>query len=140
VVNATARLLYPRTRRTGCWVGQRSGQEGCGKSRQHRDAIPKPSGSKRVAKPTEPCRPTKHITTLRSRCATCVTCGYGSDITLMQGQCRSLNHLTWLPARRDFRALFEHVCALYRTDATEAPTHRYRYRYRYRPCVSNCTV
>jgi len=44
VVNATARLLYPRhrpgTHCIGGWVGPRAGLDGCGKSRPHRDSIP----------------------------------------------------------------------------------------------------
>jgi hypothetical protein len=47
VVNATPRPLYPRERPAthciGGWVGPRTGLDGCGKSRLHRDSIPGPS-------------------------------------------------------------------------------------------------
>ena len=33
----------PGTHCTGVWVGPRSGLDGCGKSRPHRDSIPRPS-------------------------------------------------------------------------------------------------
>jgi len=35
---------------TGGWVGPRAGLDGCGKSRHHRDSIPRPSSPQRVAK------------------------------------------------------------------------------------------
>ena len=58
VVNATTRPLYPQERPgshcTGDWVGPMAGLDGCGKSRQpHRDSIPTPSSSQRLAIPTE---------------------------------------------------------------------------------------
>ena len=57
VVNATPRPLYSRERPgTHCIGGQeghRAGLDGCGKSRPHRDSIPGPSSSQRVAIPTE---------------------------------------------------------------------------------------
>jgi hypothetical protein len=47
VVKATARPLCPRERHgthyTGGWVGPRAGLDGCGKSRPHRDSIPRQS-------------------------------------------------------------------------------------------------
>jgi len=43
VVNATPRQLYPQerpiTHGIGGWVGSRTGLDGCGKSRPHRDSI-----------------------------------------------------------------------------------------------------
>ena len=43
----------------GGWVGPRSGVDGCGKSRPHRDSISGPSGPQRVAIPTELSRTTQ---------------------------------------------------------------------------------
>ena len=47
VVNVTPRPLYPQERTVtlciGVWVGPRTGLEGCGKTRHHRDSIPGPS-------------------------------------------------------------------------------------------------
>jgi hypothetical protein len=64
--SATPRLLYPRKRKwthcIGGWVGPRSGLDGCGNSRPHRDSIPGPS----VAIPTELSRCTQ-IRTIISR-------------------------------------------------------------------------
>ena len=67
VVSTTPRPLYPwerpGTHCTGGWVGPRAGLDGCGKSRLHRNSIPRPSS--RVDIPTElsrpmpNCRPTK---------------------------------------------------------------------------------
>ena len=55
VFNATPRSLYPRERLgiycIGGWVGPRTGLDGCGKSRSHRDLIPGPSGQQQVATP-----------------------------------------------------------------------------------------
>jgi len=49
VINATLWPLYPRKRpRTHCiegWVGPRTGLDGCGMSRPHRDSIPGPSST-----------------------------------------------------------------------------------------------
>ena len=48
----------PGTHCTKSWVGPRAGIDGFGKSRLHRDLIPRPSSPKRVAIPTEISRPT----------------------------------------------------------------------------------
>ena len=57
VVNATSRSLYPRERHgthcIGGWVGPRAGLDECGKSRPHRDSIPRSSSPWQVATPTE---------------------------------------------------------------------------------------
>jgi hypothetical protein len=62
VVKDTFRPFYPqdipRTFCTGGWVGKMAGLDGCGRSCPHRDSIPGPSSSKRVAIPTELSRPT----------------------------------------------------------------------------------
>jgi hypothetical protein len=42
-------------------VGHRAGLEGCGKSRPHRDSIPGPFNTYRVAIPTELSRPTRNL-------------------------------------------------------------------------------
>jgi hypothetical protein len=53
----TTRSLYPLgrpiTQCIGGWVGPRTGLDGCGKSRPHRDLIPGSSSPLRVAVPTE---------------------------------------------------------------------------------------
>ena len=65
VVNATPRSLYPRDRpRTHCigvWLDSRAGLDGCGKSRPHRDSIPRSSIPQRVAIPTELSWPSCYI-------------------------------------------------------------------------------
>ena len=48
----------PGTHCIGGWVGPRSGLDGCGKSRPHRDSIPGSSSPQRVAIPSTPSRPT----------------------------------------------------------------------------------
>jgi hypothetical protein len=62
VVNVTLLPLYPRQRPgthfIGGWVDPRTGLDGHGKSRPHRDSIPSPQ---RVAIPTELSRPTKRV-------------------------------------------------------------------------------
>jgi len=62
VANVTPRSLYPRERPgklcVGGWVGPRADLEGCGKSRLHRDSIPRPSRTSKVAIPTGVPRPT----------------------------------------------------------------------------------
>ena len=57
MINATPRPPYPRER-PGKPRGPRAGLDECGKSRPHRDSIPGPSISYRVAIPTELSRPT----------------------------------------------------------------------------------
>ena len=61
VVNTTRRTLYrrerPGTQCIGGWVGLRVGLDRCGKSRPHRDSIPRPTSSQRVAIPSEISRP-----------------------------------------------------------------------------------
>ena len=61
VVSTTLRPLYslerPGTHCTGGWVSPRAGQNGCRKSRPHRDSIPGLSRMQRVAIPTELSRP-----------------------------------------------------------------------------------
>ena len=56
VVNTTPRPLYPRespgTHCTEGWVGPRADLDGCGKSLLHRDSIPGPYSTWRVAIPT----------------------------------------------------------------------------------------
>ena len=56
VVSIKPRPIYPRERPgthcTGGWVGPRTGLDGCGKSRPHRDSIFGPSSPQRVAVPT----------------------------------------------------------------------------------------
>jgi hypothetical protein len=42
-------------------VSPRAGLDGCGKSRPHRDSLPRPSSLWRVAIPTELSRPTSHV-------------------------------------------------------------------------------
>ena len=42
-------------------MGLRAGLKGCGKSRLHRDWIPRPSSLQRVAVPTELSRPTRQF-------------------------------------------------------------------------------
>jgi hypothetical protein len=53
VVSITPRPLYPRKRPSthwrGGWVGPRAGLDRCGKSRPHRDSIPRPSSPQPVA-------------------------------------------------------------------------------------------
>jgi len=46
------------THGTGGWVAPRAGLVGCGKSRAHRDSIPRPSSPQRVALRTTSSRPT----------------------------------------------------------------------------------
>ena len=68
VVNATPRPLYPQERLgthcIGGWVVPRAGLDGCVKSRPppHRDSIPGPSRTQRLAIPTQLSRPTIIIT------------------------------------------------------------------------------
>ena len=47
----------PDTHCTGGSVGPRVGLDGCGKSRLHRDSVPGPSSTQRIAIPTEMSRP-----------------------------------------------------------------------------------
>jgi hypothetical protein len=47
----------PRYHCTGGWMERRACLHGCGKSRPHRDSIPGPSSSHRVAIPTELSEP-----------------------------------------------------------------------------------
>ena len=57
VVNSTPWQFYPRDRPgahfIGGWVGHSAGLDGCGKSRLHRDSIPRLPSPQRVAIPTE---------------------------------------------------------------------------------------
>jgi hypothetical protein len=57
MIKVTLRSLYPQdrpgTRCAGGWVGPRTGLDGCGKSRPHRELNPGPPSRKQVAVPTE---------------------------------------------------------------------------------------
>ena len=55
--HAPAALPPGKTHCTGGWVGPRTGLDGCGKSRPHRDSIPGSSSPQRFAIPTELPRP-----------------------------------------------------------------------------------
>jgi hypothetical protein len=61
VFNATLRPLYPRERPgthwIGGWVDPRTGLDGCGKYRPHRDSNPGPSSPQRVVIQSELSRP-----------------------------------------------------------------------------------
>jgi hypothetical protein len=63
----------PGTHYIGSWVGPRAGLKWCGKSRPHRDLIPGPSNSWRVAIPTELSRPSTTIA-LKCDCLIYVLC------------------------------------------------------------------
>ena len=57
----------------GGWVGPRTGLKWCGKSRPHRDSIPRPFNPGRIAIPTTLSRPT-NATALKCHCLIYVLC------------------------------------------------------------------